>query len=189
MEGELQTRDGGFVVRGREGIFEDVDGDRRWRGGDGVAGAVGSSISSRGMNSLGVLNVGLVGVFGFGRAGCIGAAGCFSGEAFAVGGIVPFLGRPRGFGAGFWIDVPPSIPVGGSFFFGGRLLRLTGLDGFSLVLLVSVGCGKLTFVGKDCKASRVLPSQHFSKSPIIVSLFLTGLNPYDAIAFESLAVV
>ena len=85
--------------------------------------------------------------------------------------------------------VPSSVIAGGSLTFGGRPLRLTGLDDFSPATPVSIDCGKLRFVGRDCRASRAFPSQHFSRSPIIVSLFLTGLNPYDAMALESLAVV
>ena len=88
-----------IVLRGRGRTLE--DGDRR-RGGDGVVGGTGSSITSKGMDSLGVLNAGLTGVLIFGGGGCVLAAECSSSGMFegAVDGTTDFFGRPRGFVVG-----------------------------------------------------------------------------------------
>ena len=88
-----------IVLRGRGRTLE--GGDRR-RGGDGVVGGAGSSMTSKGMDILGVLNADLTGVLGFGGGDCVAAADCFSSGTFefAVDGTTAFFGRPRGFVVG-----------------------------------------------------------------------------------------
>ena len=101
-----------------------------------------------------------------------------------------FLGRPRGFIGGFaGTGGPSSVPSVMEITLYGRPLRFRGLDDFSRTSSVEPSIGVCAFGGSEFCFSIVLPSQHFSKSPIIVSRLFTGLNPYPLSALESFAVV
>ena len=116
-------------------------------------------------------------------------AGGFLGEPGMVVDMVAFLGRPRGLGGGFSTGKAPWAIAGGFLVLDGRPFRFAGLGGFSLEAPSDLGPGMFVFAGRDCRASLFLPSQHFSSSLIIVSLFLTGLNPYAVMALDSFDMV